>query len=59
MVACILGLVAKPAIDSVLNSFVDAFSLPESGGLIVIGSLLIGGAVLLRLWRSTGRKRAR
>jgi hypothetical protein len=59
MVASILGFVVTPAIDSVLNSFVDVFSLPESGGLIVIGSLLISIAVLLRLRRSTGRKRAR
>lgn len=59
MVASILGFVVKPAIDNVLSLFIDAFSLPESGSLIVIGSLLISGAVLLRLRRSTGRKRAR
>jgi LPXTG-motif cell wall-anchored protein len=29
----------------------ETFSLPESGGLIVIGSLLISGAVFLRFRR--------
>jgi hypothetical protein len=60
MAACILlGLVTTPAIHNVLSLLVDTLSLPESGGLIVIGSLFISGAVFLRLRRSTRRKRAR
>lgn len=47
------------AIENVVSLFLDTFSLPESGGLIVIGSLLISGAVFLRLRRSIARKRAR
>jgi hypothetical protein len=60
MLTCVVGLLLFPISSNVLpNLLLESFSLPESGGLIVIGSLLISGAIFLRFRRSAGRKRAR
>ena len=60
MVSWVFAFLSMSASSTTLSSLLlDTLSLPESGGLIVIGSLLISGAVFLRFRRSAGRKRAR
>lgn len=57
MASLVFGFLLMSASNSTLSSLlVETLSLPESGGLIVIGSLLISGAVFLRLRRSARRK---
>jgi ABC-type enterochelin transport system permease subunit len=51
MVAHVLGLAFIVASKIVSSVLVETFSVPESGGLIVIGSLFISGAVFLRFRR--------
>lgn len=48
-----------PGLTSAHNALLATLTVPESGGLIVLGSLLISGATLLRRRRAMRRRGTR